>query len=139
MSTLSLLSCTRGDSEVIEEKVSAQLHTQISFRKEQIADPTADRLELMKNIGMSLDNLESQKIFIHLTRELNESQVEEIETMGITLYLDSWISPQGNHPTGYLTADMPIDRLGELTQKSYIVRLETAEHQFQPQNGAQPQ
>jgi len=139
MSTLSLLSCTRGDSEVIEEKVSAQLYTQINLRKEQIADPTSDRLEIMNNIGMSLDNLESHKIFIHLIQKLNASQVEEIEAMGITLFLDSWIPPVGNHPTGYLTADMPIDRLGDLTQISYIVRLETAERQFQPQNGAKPQ
>ncbi len=139
VATLSLLSCTRADSEVIDEKVTSQLHTQINLRKEQIANPTPDRLEIMKNMGMRVDNLEIQRIFIHLTRELNPSQIEEIEAEGITLYPDSWIPPVGNHPTGFLIADMPIDRLAELTGKDYVVGLETAERQLQPQNGARPQ
>jgi len=93
----------------------------------------------MKNMGMHVDNLESQRIFIHLTQELNPSQVEEIEALGITLYPGSWIPPVGNHPTGFILADMPIDMLEELAEKDYVVSLETAERQLQPQNGAQPQ
>ncbi len=139
VATLTLLSCAPADSVVIDEKVGSQLHTQISLRKEQIADPTPDRLEIMKNMGMRVDNLETQRIFIHLTRELNPSQIQEIEAEGITLYPDSWIPPVGNHPTGFLIADMPVNRLAVLTGKGYVVRLATAERQLQPQNGARPQ
>ncbi|MFC2005262.1 hypothetical protein ACFLUY_03455, partial [Chloroflexota bacterium] len=110
-----------------------------NLRKEQIANPTSDRLDIMKNMGMSVDNLEIQRIFIHLTRELNPAQIEEIETIGITPYPDSWIPPLENHPTGFIIADMPVNSLGKLTEKDYVVRLETAERQLQPQNGAQPQ
>jgi hypothetical protein len=139
MSTLFLFSCIGADSEVIDEKVSSQLHTQVNLRKAQIAVPTPDRLEMMKNVGMRLDNLELQRIFIHLSQELNSSQIEEIETLGIILYPDSWLPPVGNHPTGAILADMPIDRLAELTEKDYVVRLETAERLLVPQNGAKPQ
>ncbi|MFC2011411.1 hypothetical protein ACFLUR_03880 [Chloroflexota bacterium] len=139
--TLFPTSCTDSDNDTMNEneKISSQLYTQISLRKEQIANPAPDRLEIMKNMGMSVDNMEIQRIFIHLAQELNPSQIEEIETMGITLYLDSWIPPVGDHPTGFLTADIPIDRLEELTEKDYVIRLETAEHQLQPQIGAKPQ
>ena len=132
-----LTSCAQAD--IINDKVSSQLLTQVNLRKEQIAAPTSDRLELMKKMGMSVDNLEIQRIFIHLAEELNFSQTTELGAMGITLYLDSWIPPVGAHPTGFITADMPVDKLGEVAEKDYVVRLETAERQLEPHNGSQPQ
>ena len=132
-------SCTRADNDIMNEKVSSQLLSQINFRNEQIANPTSDRLNMMKDLGMNVDNLSIQRIFIHLNRELSTEQIRELENMGIVLYLDSWIPPVGSHPTGYLIADMPIDKLAELTRKDYVVRLETAEQLLQPQNIDQPQ
>ena len=132
-----LLSCST--IERTNEKLSSELMVQLNLRKEQIAHPTPDRLELMKSAGMSVDNLEIQRIFIHLSQKLNASQIEEIEAMGIVLYLDSWIPPVGNHPTGFLLADVPIDKIEELADKDYVVRLDTAEQQLEPQAGSQPQ
>lgn len=132
-----LLSCST--TERINEKLSSELMVQLNLRKEQIAHPTPDRLELMKSTGMSVDNLEIQRIFIHLSQKLNASQIEELEAMRITLYLDSWIPPVGNHPTGFLLADVPIDKIEELAERDYVVRLDTAEHQLEPQAGGQPQ
>ena len=123
----------------VNEKASSLLLTQIALRKEQIADPTPDRLEIMKRFGMRVDNLEMQRIFIHLTDELNSSQIAELETMGITLYLDSWIPPVGAHPTGFIIADMPIDKLEELAARNYVVRLDTAERLLEPTGGSRPQ
>ncbi|UCG55288.1 MAG: hypothetical protein JSV32_03490 [Dehalococcoidia bacterium] len=134
---LLLFSCY--DTEVRSEKMSSELLAQVNLRKEQIAHPTSDRLELMKSMGMMVDNLEIQRIFIHLSQKLNASQIEELEAMRITLYLDSWIPPVGNHPTGFLLADVPIDKIEELAEKEYVVRLDTAERQLEPQAGSQPQ
>ena len=139
LSTLLLTSCAASENAKLNEKVSSQLLAHVNLRKEQIANPTSDRLETMRNMGMLIDDLEIQRIFIHLTQELNPSQIKEIETIGITLYLDSWIPPVGDHPTGFILADIPISRLEDLTEKGYVIRLETAERQLQPQNGAQPQ
>ncbi len=144
-SVLFPVSCSNGEavnnnaSNQINEKVSSQLLAQVNLRKEQIANPTPDRLELMNNMGMRVDNLEIQLIFIHLGQELNTSQVEELEAMGIILYLDSWIPPVGAHPTGFLTANMPLDKLEELIEKDYVIRLDTAELQLKPQAGGQSQ
>jgi len=136
---LALIPISCSNTEIIDEKGSSLLLTQINLRKEQIADPTPDRLELMKGMGMRVDDLEIQRIFIHLSQELNASQIEELEAMGIILYLDSWIPPVGAHPTGFIIADMPIDKLNELADKDYVVRLETAERQLEPQSDSQSQ
>jgi len=93
----------------------------------------------MKNMGMRVDNLEIQLIFIHLGQELNTPQIEALEAMGITLYLDSWIPPVGAHPTGFLIADMPVDKLEALAKKDYVIKLDTAEQVLEPHGGSQPQ
>ena len=134
-----LLPVSCSNTESVNEKVSSQLLAQVNLRKEQIAEPTSDRLEIMQNMGMKIDNLEIQRIFIHLSQELNTSQIKELEAMGLTLYLESWVPPVGDHPTGFLIADMPVDKLEELAEKDYVVRLDTAEAQLEPQAGSQPQ
>ena len=131
------MSCSKTDTT--NEKVSSQLLAQVNLRKEQMADPTSDRLEIMKNMGMRIDNLEVQRIFIHLNEELNNSQIEELRAMGLTLYLDSWIPPVAGHPTGFILADMPIDKLEALAEKDYVRRLDTAERELEPQASSQPQ
>ena len=143
-SMLSIVSCSETETENqvnehVSKKASSQLLAQVNLRKEQIADPTPERLELMQNMGMRVDNLEIQRIFIHLEQALNTSRIEELKAMGLTLYLDSWIPPVGAHPTGFLIADMPVDKLEELAEKDYVVRLDTAERTLKPQNGAKPQ
>lgn len=134
---LLLVSCS--NTAVMDEKVSSQLLSQVNLRTEQIAEPTAARLELMKSMGMKVDNLGMQRIFIHLSQELGPAQVEELGSMGIVLYLDSWIPPVGVHPTGFILADMPVNKLEALAKMGYVIRLDTAERQLEPQAGNQPQ
>ena len=121
--------------EIKVSKVSVLLLLQIDLREKQLAAPTAERLEQMKAMGMRTENLGVQRIFIHLAQEPTPSQIDELQAMGITLYLDSWIPAVGGHPTGFLVADMPIDKLDELAGKDYIVRLDTAEQVLEPQAG----
>ncbi len=136
---LILLSASCLDSDTVNDKVSSLLFAQVNLKKEQIVEPNSERLEMMKGMGMRVENLEMQMIFIYLSQELNQTQVEELQSMGLSLYLDSWIPPVGAHPTGFITADMPVDKMGEVAEKDYVVRLETAERQLQPQNGSRPQ
>jgi len=87
----------------------------------------------MKAMGMRTENLGMQRIFIHLAQEPTPSQIGELKAIGITPYPDSWIPPVGGHPTGFIVADMPIDKLDELAGKDYVVRLDTAEQVIEPQ------
>jgi hypothetical protein len=119
--------------EIKATKASALLLLQINLRQKQLAAPTADRLEQMKAMGMRIENLGMQRIFIHLAQEPTPSQIDELEVMGITPYPDSWIPAAAGHPAGFLVADMPIDKLDELAGKDYVVRLDTAEQMLEPQ------
>jgi len=118
--------------EIKMEKASALLLLQVDLKEKQLTTPTPERLEQMKAMGMKTDNLDMQRIFIHLTQEPTVQQIEELEAMGITPYPDSWISPAGGHPTGFIVAEMPIDKLDELAAKDYVVRLDTAEQALEP-------
>jgi len=122
-----------GDKIVVNKKVRGLLFHQIKLRKKQISEPRADRLKQMKGSGMRVKKLDIQRIYIYLVKELIPIQVKELQALGINLYLDSWIPPVGNHPAGFLLADMPIDTLDELASKTYVVRLDTAEQVAQPQ------
>ena len=136
---LALVMTSCGIVATPKEKASALLLSQIELRQQQIAEPTVERLEQMKAMGMNVDNLHIQRICIYLSEPLTQPQIEELEALGLSLYLDSWIPPTGSHPQGFIIADMPIDRLEELAEKDYVVRLDTAERVLEPQNGSQPQ
>ena len=123
------------DAQEIEiklSKASALLLLQIGLREQQLADPTPERLEQMKAMGMRTENLEVQRIFIHLAQEPTAGQLDELIAMSITPYPDSWIPSAGGHPTGFMVADMPIDKLDVLTGKDYVVKLDTAEQVLEP-------
>ncbi len=118
--------------EIKAGKASALLLLQIDLREKQLAAPTPERLEQMKARGMKTDNLDMQRVFIHFAQEPTVQQIDELEAMGITPYPDSWISPAGGHPTGFIVADMPVDKLGELAGKAYVEWLDTAEQVLEP-------
>jgi hypothetical protein len=115
------------------EKASTQLIQQVELRKQQIANPTTERLQLMKDLGMNVENLDMQRVVIYMKNKPDTHQSEELQNMGMTLYLDSWIPPVGAHPDGYFLADMPVDKLHDLADKTYVVRLDTGERQLEPQ------
>jgi len=118
-----------------EAKISALLSLQVEAKMRcQQTPPTADELSMMEATGMRTENLGMQRVFIHLAQEPTAQQLDELEAMGITPYPDSWIPPVGGHPTGFLVADMPLDKLDELAGKNYVVQLDTTEQVLEPQN-----
>jgi len=129
--TLLITSC--ATVAMPNQKASSLLLFQIELRQQQIASPTPERLQQMKNMGLNVDNLDIQRIFIYLGEPITTAQVQELQAIGITLYPDSWIPPAGEHGEGFLLADMPIDKLDELAAKDYVLRLDSAERVAKPQ------
>lgn len=146
---LAFLSCAGSDSgstvsygagtpttDPVMRKISPLLLNQVELRQKQISQPEEARVSQMQAMGMNVDVLTSQRIFIHFTQIPSETQTRELANLGITLYPDSWIPPVGNAPTGFLLADMPVSKLRDLAIRDYVVKLETAERQSEPQSGA---
>jgi len=118
---------------VLTEKASALLLLQIDLRKKQLTSPTPERLEQMRAMGMRMESLDTQRIFIHFAEKPAVQQIDELKTIGITPYPDSWIPPASGHPSGFIVADMPVDKLSELAGKKYVVWLDTAEQELELQ------
>ncbi len=116
-------------------QISSLLSLQVSAKvRYQQALLTAEDLSMMEAVGIRTENLDVQRVFIHFSQEPTVQQIEELEAMDITPYPDSWIPPVDEHPTGFIVADMPVEKLGELAGKEYVVELDTAEQMLEPQN-----
>jgi subtilisin family serine protease len=76
----------------------------------------------------------NEQVFLRFSREPSAAQLSELSSSGVTVYPDSWIPPAGNLKTGFVLADMPVDKLDFLASKSYILSLDTAEQSLTPQN-----
>ncbi len=81
-----------------------------------------------------LTNLNREEVFIRFAQRPTAAQISELSTLGVTTYPDSWIPPVGNHTTGFILADMPVEMLDALSAKDYVVNLDTAEAVAYPQN-----
>ncbi|MEN8614415.1 S8 family serine peptidase [Dehalogenimonas sp. THU2] len=130
--------------QVLGQKISGLLSAQIEAKKQikslgglaaaqasQSADGVAG---ILQSAGLQVESVDRQKIFLYSSRMPDAAQVAELEALGVIVYLDSWIPPVGAHPDGFLIADMPVDRLSDISAKSYVRHLDTAERVFQAQN-----
>jgi len=116
-------------------KIGSLLYLQIEDKIQYLENPaTASEIDISKAVDIRTENLAMQRIYIYFSSTPSASQVQELQDLGIILYQDTWVPPVGNHPAGFLLADMPIDKLDELASKSYAVKLDTAEQVREPQN-----
>ncbi|MCX5994203.1 MAG: S8 family serine peptidase, partial [Chloroflexi bacterium] len=68
-------------------------------------------------------------VFIYTNSRPDAAQVADMASAGVTAYADSWIPPVGEHPQGFITATVPVDKVNDLAAKNYVVRLDSAERQ----------
>ena len=118
----------------VEKKISGLLQLQIQLRKSYRDQPTSERIKAMQRMGIKTAEIDKQLVYIHLKRKLSPSRIASLKEIGVIVYEDSWVPPLENHPTGYIIASMPIDRLYDVARKSFVTRLETAEQVLLPKN-----
>lgn len=118
----------------VEKKISGLLQIQIQIKNSYMEQPTVERLNAMRKMGMKTEEVGKQLVYIHLKRKLNTSQIASLKKIGTTVWEDTWVPPLENHPTGYVIVSMPINRLYDLARKTFVIRLETAEKVLLPKN-----
>jgi subtilisin family serine protease len=124
----------------ISSLLALQVETKRRLSQGELPEAMVNILELshngrqLKTLPPQTQELSTQRVFLYLSQLPSQLQIGQLEAMGITLYRDSWIPPVGNHPTGFLVADMPIDKLQGLAAKDYVLSLDSAERTLQPQN-----
>lgn len=128
-----LLAFSCSSNPTTQAKASSLLLRQIDLRKKQLASPTPQRLAQIRSMGMYTTDIGIQRIYIYLKQQLTQAQITELQALGVNVYLNSWIPPAGNNPDGYYLSDLPVDKLDALAAKDYIIKLDTAERQLNPQ------
>ncbi len=113
-------------------KISVALFEQVELRREQMVSPDDQRLKQMQELGLSLENLDRQLVYIYIREPLNNDQADDLSSLGVCVHKDSWIPAVGNHPLGFFIADIPVDSLESLAARDYIVRMDTAERKSLP-------
>ncbi len=84
--------------------------------------------------GKPAAEIATQKVFLHFRQPPTQSQLAELQGLGVKVYPDSWIPPVGKHPTGFVYAEMPVSRLPDLAAKDYLISLGTAEVKTRSKN-----
>lgn len=139
-SSLGPLPSVSAQSGIAGSKVSSQLDMRIKLKTRylaqagnmsqgQVALPGGD----IQASG-DLTQLNHEKVFLRFSQRPTPAQLSELSLLGVTAYPDSWIPPAGNHPTGFILADMPVDKLDALAAKNYVVSMDTAERVLHLQN-----
>lgn len=115
-------------------KVSGLLRHHIALKQEQIEQPRPENLQHMQTLGLQTDDLSRQSVFVHFDQFPTADQMGELETLGVTLFEDTWIPPVGDHPDGFMIAHMPIEEADDLAAMEYVTYLNTAEETHRPMN-----
>ena len=91
-------------SSKISSLLALQIQTKLRLSQGELSEAMANILELsqegnqLKTSPTHTSNLTTQRLFIHLAEPPTQLQIQQLQALGITLYLDSWIPPLGNHP-----------------------------------------
>lgn len=95
--------------------------------------------ELQRVIMKSPVPTQFQRVFIHFSEKPDGAKISELQSMGVMVYEDSWIPPIPGHSTGFIVADIPIDRVLNIANLNYVQSLNSAEILNKPLNniGAQ--
>jgi subtilisin family serine protease len=128
-----------AEQEIIHRAViDSSLHRQIDEKLQMLQKTGADEdRSLMSPQMVDEQNIsppDTQNIFIFSAARPGPDEIKELESLGLVVYEDSWVPPVGSHPAGFLSADMPVDKLYQVADIPFIVRMSTAERYMMPVN-----
>jgi Tol biopolymer transport system component/subtilisin family serine protease len=119
-----------GDDVQPATKISSLLSMHIKIKTEQLDNPN----QAFSQSAGDTTSISSERVFLHFAEQPTATQIDELCSLGVTINPESWIPPVNSFTTGFVLADMPLDKLDSLAAKSYIVSLDTAEQTLSPQN-----
>jgi subtilisin family serine protease len=118
---------------VIDSLLSLQVEAKLHMQE---AGPLDEGSTNVLNIpsGDTVPSLMTQKIFLYSNARPSSAAINELQTLGLSVYGESWVPPVGRHPNGFVIAEMPVDKLYQVAALDYVVRMDTAERYMSPMN-----
>ncbi|MBN1189100.1 MAG: S8 family serine peptidase [Dehalococcoidales bacterium] len=118
-------------------KIGSSLSMHIKMKQTQAGIENQD---IMTTCGLDspsageITPVDREKVFLHFKEPPTSTQIEELNSMGVTVYPDSWVPPVNSFKTGFVLADAPVDSIYILAARSYIMKLDTAERKMSLMN-----
>jgi len=89
----------------------------------------------LARVGLNENNLDAEDCALYVDERLDESTIQQLATLGITVHASQWVPPLADkHPHGFYLATVKYDSLETVENDDRIVRLESAEFLNEPQN-----
>ncbi len=120
-----------------DSKISSLLDIQVKEKNRRLGagrTPRPANTASPQSAGSTLSTVQTQKLFLHFDRYPVPAQVSELESLGVTLYLSSWLPPTPNHRTGFMYAEAPVGAIPDLAGRSYVSAMQSAEVSAKPKN-----
>lgn len=130
----SLLGIGVGQSSAgknVEDKIGAHLRAQIKEKESFIKAPTSAKYKGLKSLGMK--EARKHSVFMHFKKKPNKRQIKSLSRLSVETS-ESWIPPNNIHKTGFIVAQVPLDKIQKVAKKYYVKKMETAEGVLNPQN-----
>ncbi len=112
-------------------KISGSLNLLLTYKKSLNSPLPSGAARLMTGAPVEADRI---RAFIYLQNKPDTQKLAELALINVTAYPDSWIPPVGSHPHGFITGSVPLNKIGELAAKPYVILIDSAETQSAPQN-----
>ncbi|MBC8385057.1 MAG: S8 family peptidase [Candidatus Cloacimonetes bacterium] len=119
-------------SQIGAAKISGRLMTEIKLKERFNRGEFDDVPQLVKDAP----DFDSQLILLHFKIKPDAGLISKLEDRDVTLFPKSWIPPCSNHPTGFLTARIPVNRekLLQLEKIQEIEMINSAERTLKLHN-----
>lgn len=115
-------------------KMSALLQYQLALKQAYLANPSVAIAEALSATAGSRWEPRRQRIFVYLRGAPSPKWTQRVQSLGFTIYPETWTPPVGIHSHGFVVATGPIQQIAAFAALDEIAHLDTAEQVLHPDN-----
>ncbi|MBN1638249.1 MAG: hypothetical protein JW866_04745 [Ignavibacteriales bacterium] len=116
---------TTQQEQIIPDTIKEKLANLIILEEIQLANEKMEKGEISAEQNKS-------KLILYLEEKPNETQLDELQKLGVNCYTELWTPATKTHPLGFFIAEVPNDKLFDLLNLEYIKKVDTAEKETYP-------
>ncbi|MBI1849434.1 MAG: S8 family serine peptidase [Planctomycetes bacterium] len=98
----------------------------------QIERKSGPDAEQFAFVGDQTRRPDRQLVFVHMQSQPTAPMLARLRALGADLGEEAWVPPVGNHPDGYLIADVPADAIESVAAIPEVTLIRSGERRFVP-------
>jgi subtilisin family serine protease len=119
---------------------SPQFNLEETLRRKIVSNKLVSDVKqgMLKNINRIKENESGGKekvgVVIYFDEYPTDTEIGELEALGLSCYVNTWTPPLANHPYGFILAKLPPSKLEQTLAKQYIKKMDSSTHEAYPNN-----